>query len=203
MMNAEWWSFGVCVCVYVQVAYASTFSEISLYIHYPFNKKCRAPIWSWKLRHTGVWGIKLAVKASIKPADNFHRLSLREVAMGWNLWGFFPSKSKGEAVKPTIVQAEYFLGMKVNHWYGFKDSSIRFLASKDEIESLQKIHRNSYQSQTLPTLIAQPKTLQMVIWFKCLHQKKLAVPTLHLPRIPTFFLARPAGPETSRFFWDR
>lgn len=193
----------VCVCVYM---YRLPMPPLSRKFHYTSQLSTKSVVqfdpesfgtpvfgasnWLWKL-------------ASNRPTTSPQWPQPPWSGHGVESLGFFPTKSKGEAVKPTI-ESWIFIGMKVNHWYGFKDSSIRFLASKDEIESLQKIHRNSHQSQTLPTLIAQPKTLQMVIWFKCLHQKKLAKTNSSPSTDSTpFFLARPGRTRNLQIFWDR
>ena len=154
--------FGVCVCVYMyRLPMPPTFSELSLYFTILSTKSVGPQFDPQKRFGTSVFGAsnwrwKLA---SNRPTTPPQWPQPPWSGHGVESLGFFPTQIK--RVKPWSQpsKAEYLLGMKVNHWYGFKDSSIRFLASKDEIESLQKIHRNSHQSQTLPTLIAQPKTL--------------------------------------------
>ena len=200
---AEWWFLG-CVCVYMyRLPMPPTFSELSLYFTILSTKSVGPQFDPQKRFGTSVFGAsnwrwKLA---SNRPTTPPQWPQPPWSGHGVESLGFFPTQIK--RVKPWSQpsKAEYLLGMKVNHWYGFKDSSIRFLASKDEIESLQKIHRNSHQSQTLPTLIAQPKTLADGHLIQVFASKK-ACSTNSSPPTDShlFFWQDPQDPKPPDFF---
>ena len=81
-----------------------TFSELSLYFTILSTKSVGPQFDPESFGQIGVWGIKLAVKASIQPADNFTTVASASVKWPWGgISGVFSNTNqKGEAVKPSI-----------------------------------------------------------------------------------------------------